>query len=264
MEISILTNYLDIYRRYEANGFSRVLNPQDSEFSGDLDNYFSIGRQGLEMCINALITLNIPAPKSILDFPAGSGRVLRHLAACFPEAKIHACDLYEHHLEFCKNEFGAEISVAHANPEENKFPCTFDLIFIGSLLSHLPLPGMQAILRLVAKSLNDGGIAVMTTEGRFTVHAQQNRWKLVSDELFGCAYESFKKDGFGFVDYTNHRSQFHKQENYGFALAHPSFVTKQICETEGLRLVSCTEFAWNSHQDCYVVQKTNIPLEIKL
>jgi SAM-dependent methyltransferase len=260
MEIELTRNYLDLYRLYEQRGVNTALNPADSEFTGDVGGYFSIGRQGLDICVDALVGNNLAAPRTILDIPSGSGRVLRHLVAFFPDATIHASDLYEHHLSFCREEFGVETFLSKTNPDDNHFPCSYDLIFIGSLLSHLPLAGMQSMLRLVARSLNEGGIAVMTTEGRFTVHAHHNLWKLVNEDNFDAAYAGYLENGFGFVDYANHRSQFHKQDHYGFALAHPAFVVSEICKHQGLRILSCKEHAWNNHQDCYVVQKTSIPL----
>jgi hypothetical protein len=255
MNIVITNHYLNLYRQYEKSGFSTELNPNDTELNDDQKNYFQIGRNALDLCVDALVSNQCNVPKAILDFPSGSGRVTRHLVSYFNESTIHACDLYENHLEFCKNRLGTDVFLSHVNPDEIVLPQKYDLIFVGSLLTHLPLTGFDSVIRFIKKHLSERGIALLTFEGRFSAYAQQNLWKFVDDDLFGIAYSQYLKNGFGFVDYVNHQSQFFKQEHYGFALANPTFVIGQIFKQEGLKMISYKEQAWNNHQDCCVVQK---------
>ena len=255
MNISIVNQYLNLYRQYENRGISTELNPQDTEYNGDSKSYFEIGRNALDLCVDALVFNHCNVPKLILDLPSGSGRLTRHLVSYFNGSTIHACDLYENHLDFCKKLFGTDVFLSNVNPDEIVLPQKYDLIFVGSLLTHLPLVGFSSILGLIRKQLSERGIALITFEGRFSVCAQQNIWKLVDDDLFSIAYAQYLKNGFGFVDYENHKSMFFKQEHYGFALANPTFVIGEIFKQEGLKLLSYKEQAWNNHQDCCVVQK---------
>jgi len=247
-----------MYHRYERTGFSHAMNPNDTENTQKVDKalYFQVGRNALDLCVNALLWNDCEIPKTILDMPSGSGRVLRHLTAYFKDSEVHASDLYEHHLNFCKEEFGVHSILATNDNQHALCAKKYDLIFVGSLLTHLPLSGFKSVLDFIANNLANKGIALITFEGRFSIFAQQKtNWKFVSDELFDVAYQDYLKHGFGFVDYNQFEEMSYKQDNYGFALSSPSFVIQQIFAHEGLRLLSYKEQAWNNHQDCCVIQK---------
>src|SRR4029453_405200 len=124
---------------------NRHISPADQMLSGALDreHYFDCGRSALE-CINkALLIASIPPKriKRILDLPCGHGRVLRHLKAAFPEAEIAACDLLRDGVDFCSSTFGATAIYSCDEPEAIPLkPESFDLIWVGSLFTHLDAP----------------------------------------------------------------------------------------------------------------------------
>ena len=133
--------------------------------------------------INALLANSRQPPQSILDFPSGSGRVTRHLRAFFPEARIVASDLYDDHLDFCREAFQIDCLLSRVNVSEIDFGEKFDLIFCGSLLTHLPEASFLDTINLLGRSLTDSGIAVITLHGRFSDHLQATRSILLEDQL---------------------------------------------------------------------------------
>ena len=63
---------------------------------GDLEEYLSVGENGIKLCIEAM---NGKTPKTILDFPSGHGRVLRWMKNQWPEATIYAAEVDADALE---------------------------------------------------------------------------------------------------------------------------------------------------------------------
>jgi SAM-dependent methyltransferase len=80
------------------------------------------------------------------------------------------------------------------------FDLNFDLIFCGSLLTHLPEEGVRAALDAIVRALSPSGIAVVTFQGRHSDFIQKHKWKYVDDSLFDVAVRQVHKTGFGFVD----------------------------------------------------------------
>ena len=72
----------------------------------------------------------------ILDLPCGHGRVMRWLRATFPKASLTACDIDGDGVSFCAETFGARPALSSTDPEDLVLG-TFDLIWCGSLLTHL-------------------------------------------------------------------------------------------------------------------------------
>ena len=209
--------------------------------------------------VTALAAHGRPFPARILDFPSGSGRVTRHLKAFFPKAEIWACDLYDSHTDFCASQFAVHPAKSQEDLRELNFDTNFDLIFCGSLLTHLPEEGARAALDAIARALSPSGIAVVTFQGRYADHIQKHKWKYLDDSLYEVARRQVQKSGFGFVDYRGEiRSRFSKQARYGIALARPSWIMKHLEAKPELRILGYTERAWDDHQDVLVFGKPGV------
>ena len=246
--------------RYKGATISRAISPDDDMLnpaSLGTELYMQAGASALDVILRALMLCRKDEVDSILDMPCGFGRVLRHLVALFPDARITACDLYQNRIEFCVSQFGARPMMSREEFSAICFTEKFDLIWCGSLLTHLPSRYFQDALKLVSRSLSPGGVAVVTTHGRHSPFIQHNKWKYMSDELFARAEEEFVMNGFGYADY-NAKATFDQQELYGISLSSPSFVMKCLESDDSIRIQGFMERAWDDHQDAVVFQKTAI------
>jgi SAM-dependent methyltransferase len=258
-----LTTYAALWQDYLARGVDPALDANDKENVGQdaerQGHYAMIGADALRLVVQALIDADKDVPARILDFPCGSGRVTRHLSAFFPQATVGACDLYEDHINFCARQFGVQPFLSKENLDDLQIG-TWDLIFCGSLLTHLPLDHFQAALRFMIRSLSDTGIAVVTIEGRHALHIQAHKWKLIDDRLFAMAERDLHATGFGFVDYEQdfRATSFGKPARYGVTLASAAWMMAELTRHEDIRVHGFAERAWDDHQDVVVFGKPGV------
>jgi len=128
--------------------------------------YFYGGRSALKACIEALFACNNELPKRVLDFPCGHGRGARFLRAAFPDAALHVSDIDETGVRFCQEQFGAIGFPSQVDIEAIEFPSNIDLIWCGSLVTHLSEDRTRTLLRKLRNALSDRGVLLFTTHGR--------------------------------------------------------------------------------------------------
>ena len=93
----------------------------------------------------------------ILDLPSGHGRALRYLQAEYPEADLTACDIIRGAVEFCAETFGATPVYGKEDPADIELG-TYDLIWCGSLVTHVDAPRWDDFLDLFENALEPGGL----------------------------------------------------------------------------------------------------------
>src|SRR5262249_41864877 len=103
--------------------------------------------------------------EACLDFACGYGRVTRWLARALGPARVTAADIDRQAIRFCAHEFGVRPLAAHAETARTAFPGAYDLVFAGSLLTHLPLHACPATLHALAATVRPRGLLVFSTQG---------------------------------------------------------------------------------------------------
>ena len=102
------------------------------------------------------------APAAILDLPCGHGRVMRVLRAAFPDSTLIACDLDRDGVDFCAETFAAVPVYGNTDPARVRIDQPVDLIWVGSLFTHIDPARWNDFLDLFARVLRPGGILVVT------------------------------------------------------------------------------------------------------
>jgi SAM-dependent methyltransferase len=204
--------------------------------------YYPVGLSALD-CIHDALAVARCEPRVILDLPSGHGRVCRMLRAAFPDAHITACDLNEDGVAFCAREFGAEPLVSRIDVENLELPREYDLIWCGSLLTHLDRSAWPEFLRLFLRALRPGGVVVWTTHGRSVIERIVNgRYSYgLSAAEQGELLRQYRAEGFGFVTPEG--------RNYSLSLSSLAFVGRQVEQTPGLQMVAFHEAGWANHHD---------------
>lgn len=251
--------------------FDRTISPNETMRAATEEAYFRISLSGYEAAQRAVFSAG-KAPgsvKEILDFGCGHGRVLRALQAGFPSATVTACDLMEDGVEFCATTFGARRLKGFEDLTKIEPPVRFDLIWVGSVFTHLPSERWREFLTFFASILAIDGILVLTVHGRTSLWGLQNYTldkSRLTREQFDQVKAAYRDSGFAFVPYeaklinamTNAGVEV-SPGLYGLSFARPDWVCSLLIEYPRLALVSYTEGGWANNHDTVAVMAPRTP-----
>jgi SAM-dependent methyltransferase len=256
---SFLPAIVERLRHYRECGIDETISAHDNMFEIDRrEHYFATGRHAITIIAQAMINAGIDNFTNVLDLPCGSGRVLRHLVRFLPEASVIASDIDLDHVEFCHRQLGAEPLLSREDLRQVAPDRPIDLLWCGSLLSHLPPDGFKTALRHMIGWLGPGGIGIFTLHGRWTLLRQaRTPYKYMEDGTFAPIAEGLNRDGFGYVNYKDAGSRL-GQESYGLSVSLPSWVMRMVEEMEEVQLLEYKERGWDNHQDVLVLRKFHI------
>jgi SAM-dependent methyltransferase len=149
-------------------------------------------------------------------------------------------------VEFCVRAFGAQPASSSPKLDGVSLGKKFDMIWCGSLATHLNESGIGALLRLFQRHLAPGGIVIFTTHGDFV-----QRRILTPDFDYGLDPKQierigidYPKTGYGFEEYPG-------EQNYGVSLSSPAWIRARVRDVGGLKEVFFKERGWDDHQDVF-------------
>lgn len=230
-------------------GVNTTIVDGDSMYDGSTEHYFSVSRDALRAVLAALHVTGRPEPKRLLDFGCGYGRVLRSLRAAFPSTELIACDMDPAALSSCVEAFGARAVTGAPDPDHIEQVTDVDLIWCGSVLTHLDAPQWGPLLRYFSRALAPGGVAVVTTHGRrMAMRAEAGKEYGLNARAIDRVLAAYKSCGFGYNDYAGY-------DGYGISLSSPGWAVQRALEAPDLRLAGYDEAAWDRHQDVMVLVK---------
>jgi SAM-dependent methyltransferase len=212
-------------------------------------HYLSVGLSAMR-CIDRALAGRVGNGQSaisrILDLPCGYGRVLRFLRARYPAADITASEIEDDALVFCEREFS--VTPLRSTKKLTDLSCSdqFDLIWCGSLVTHLDEESTTDLLRFFRKHLSPSGACVLTTHGQRTfeaVRARTNSYGL-SESAQVRLVESYLDTGYGFATYDDH-------PDYGISIVPPQRL-REIAQNAGLTHETLfLERGWDDHHDAF-------------
>jgi SAM-dependent methyltransferase len=215
-------------------------------YAGDGAHYFKVGLSAISAVEEAIGRAKLSTVERALDLPCGHGRVLRFLVERFPQAAFTACDLDRDGVDFCARTFGATPVYSDENLDALSFDARFDLIWCGSLVTHLNEKPARALFRLFARQLAPGGLLVFSAHGDFVARrmpTDEFDYMLTREQIERIT-KSYEAMGFGYEDYSEHAG-------YGVSLTSPAWIRAQIEAAGGLTEVYFGERVWDAHHDVY-------------
>lgn len=236
------------YRKYYSDSESKGrISPKDEMFQGNLEHYENTGRSAVEMIERGL---NIEGKKfeditTMLDMPCGHGRVMRHLVKRLSPSKIVGCDLDPDCVEFCSEEFKCIPLISNIKFEKINFPNKFDLIWVGSLFTHLNKKDFVNLLRVLYVNLNNNGLLVFSAHGNYSLEIiDQYPGIIVKNTDF--VKKELEDEGYYFMGYDD-------SENNGISISPKEFVVSAAEEISSgrFRLNMFEERGWDNHHDVY-------------
>jgi SAM-dependent methyltransferase len=130
-------------------------------------DYLADGWRTLSETMLLLEALGRPLARtaSVLEFASGFGRFTRHLVRALP-GRVTCSDVLPGSMEFAVEQFGVETFPSASNPADIEFPGRYELVFVLSLFTHLPVPAWRAWLQALGRAVAPDGILL------FSVHSE--------------------------------------------------------------------------------------------
>jgi SAM-dependent methyltransferase len=170
---------LNLGREFPLKRFDAEISPNDMMFDTS-EHYLKVILSALKLLDYAGSRGFTPAagPRTILDLPCGYGRVTRGLRSRFPDADISVCDIDRGAVDFCARKFEATGVYGTKDFERMEMGRSFDLIWVGSLVTHFTADQTIKFIRCMRRHLSDDGLLILTTLAG-TVHLPFATWNKV-------------------------------------------------------------------------------------
>lgn len=233
---------------------SDVVSPDDTMMKHDalsLEHYFYVGQSNLLTVLNVLSVRSTyrggDAPiRDILDFGCGHGRVTRWFVAAFPKAQIHVTDYQKTAVEFCIANFACRAT------EKEILAARFDLVWLGSVFTHLPAQIVEPLLATLLASLRPNGVLIFTSQGRYSIERMNDfDWEKdnrawmhynIDRERFETIMTQYRRTGYGYVDYPG-------RKDYGVCVAKPDWYSERVLRSTEFIQILFQEKGSDNHQD---------------
>ena len=244
----------DLLERIRALDVSRDIAPNDLMYSADHpDHYFGVGRSAIRVILSALLARaeyygGDTKVTRVLDFGCGHGRVARYLRAAFPHADLAVCDYDQTGVAWCVKHFGCQAIIEPS-------PGSFDLVWLGSVFTHLPAAVSEQLLSSVTSALRPNGILVFTAQGRYSRLRHEADPKTlhygIGSDLMDRIVARMRASGYGFAEYPG-------QKDYGVTMIHPAWFQQRLLSGGEFMQILFQEKGWDNHQDVYGFMRTDV------
>ena len=183
---------------------------------------------------------------SILDFPCGYGRVLRFLKVIFPDSDITAGEVQSGALDFCQRTFGVTPFLSSTHFSSLSLPKKFDLIWCGSLITHIAETAAADLLGFFYRHLTNEGLCIFTTHGQLALDwiEQKTKTYSLSEESQEQIVRTFHEKGYGYADYVDERG-------YGISAVSRSRIIELARGIGRWEEVFFLDHGWDGLQDVY-------------
>jgi len=237
-----------------VDGLAERVHANDTMIDGsDPDSVARYTRQGSATIdqFTALAAHHVGPPEGLrwMELGCGYGRLVRQLKTRVTPDQISVTDVDQRGVAFCAAEFGVRGYPSDRPTDELEFD-PVDVLYAVSVISHLDLDAVDAILRLSLRTLRPGGLALLSTHGLSTLghlDAYGPAWPSMRGEIEA----QLASKGGAFLPYPG------LDPSYGLAWHDPAMLTARIRELGGpmVASVDVLERGLEEHQDLYLIQR---------
>jgi SAM-dependent methyltransferase len=232
----------------------REIAPHDRMFDPSKPaHYFGVGMSNLYLLINIMriraATVGEIPVQDILDFGCGCGRVARFIRAAFPESRLWVTDLRREDVDWCVSKLGCHQVVGEVELHK------YDLIWLGSVFTHLPKEPTLQLMRRLHDALKPCGVLAFSTHGRYCIERLKSvDWSHNRDRAtapYGLdrpavetVIKGYTSESYGYVDSPD-------QTGYGITVATPEWYMSSMRNTADATQIFFQERGNDDHQDVF-------------
>jgi SAM-dependent methyltransferase len=269
-----------IYQRLKRSAIIQTIAPDDEMWLLGPDWYFVVGESAMLAILRALAIGSIQKVETILDLPCGHGREARYLCAAFPEASFTFCDINRAGVDFCTKTFGGRGVYSMPDLTQVQLPGPFDVIWVGSLFTHVDQRRTYEWMKFLCGCLSDNGVLVATFHGHWTIELQRkdggiNRdpWRHILRDFertgYGYAGDAIPIRGSGrIINFSGNvpggrtlaqrfLKLFERAKDWGVSVSKPEKIIEIAGNITGVRILSYSERGWADNHDVLAVARTD-------
>lgn len=213
-------------------------------------HYLGAGLSGLRAVQCGVPELAAAPPRRVLDFGCGFGRVTRFLQAEWPEADVNVCDVDFTGLAFCLAHLGVRGFQVGVDPAAMRLGGDYDLIWVGSVVTHLDAPVIMKLLAALAAALAPGGHVCFSSHGDLPVGRLKSgeRYYGLAPPDAAAVVAGYETSGFGYANYLG-------QVGYGISASSQAWLVNAVAQTPGLAWCGFQASGWDNYQDIVVCRR---------
>jgi SAM-dependent methyltransferase len=196
-----------------------------------------------------------------LTYPGVPGRVHIHDTMLVSESHKHirhyiprritACDIDPEAVRFLAQEFGARPLLSTDDFAHITFPAKYEVIWAGSLFTHLPAAQGRFLLDLLTAQLRPGGLLLFSTQGLSCLDHLALYGPMFAN-LEGDYRRQIAEGGSAYADYDP------AHPGYGIAVYNADQFRRALTTPDPahapLRFISHATRGWDNHQDLWAFQ----------
>jgi hypothetical protein len=161
-----------------------------------------------------------------------------------------------------------------------RLPVPFDVIWVGSLFTHVDQRRTGEWMKFLCECLGDNGVLVATFHGRWSIEVQRTH-PLIDRDRWRGILRDFERTGYGYADYgvSIHGSGkiidfadsvpggrimarrffglFERARGWGISLTKPEKIIEIAGNIPGVRILSYSERGWADNHDVLAVARTD-------
>jgi SAM-dependent methyltransferase len=191
---------------------------------------------------------------SALDFGCSSGRVVRSLAAAYPDIAWYGCDPNARAIAWAKDNLaGIEFFVNGDAPPLPLAESSLDLVYAISIWSHFAPPLGLRWFEEMHRLIKPGGHLICTTHGLTSVDYYATRAERTAEQSKEIA-DSLYRDGFWYApEFGTEGDWGVVNPDWGTAFLSPEWLLTQLCPR--WRVLEFAPGRNQENQDVYVLQR---------
>lgn len=203
--------------------------------------------------------LDLSARRRVLDFGCSSGRVLRVLAAAYPQVEWFGCDPDDPAVTWAaENLPGARFSRCDVEPPLPFPDDHFDLVFAISIWTHYSEPAALRWLDEMRRIVVPGGHLLITASGYRSVELHGGEWGGWPADLTAEVATTLYTDGHRFVGgYGKELTLALSTSDWGEAFFTPDWLAEHACPAWAI--LDYTPGRVENHQDLYLLEHRRAP-----